>query len=123
TWNVGGTTQDPNIAVVGELCDLVDAQFAAQPALAARFPRSPGAQGQRARSLMEHVRDRPGHDRRYAVDSGKIRTRLGFSASTSLAQGLGATVRWYLDNESWWRGVVSGEYRQWYARQYEAGRA
>ncbi|MGH8134626.1 MAG: dTDP-glucose 4,6-dehydratase, partial [Steroidobacteraceae bacterium] len=52
TWNVGGTTQDPNIAVVGELCDLVDAQFAAQPALAARFPRSPGAQGQRARSLM-----------------------------------------------------------------------
>jgi dTDP-glucose 4,6-dehydratase len=120
TWNVGGNTQDPNIAVVGMMCDLVDAACASQPQLAARFPRSAAAHGKSSRSLMQHVRDRPGHDRRYAVDSGKIRQRLKFSAATSLAAGLAQTVRWYLDNESWWRDVVSGEYRQWYARQYAA---
>jgi dTDP-glucose 4,6-dehydratase len=66
---------------------------------------------------MQHVRDRPGHDRRYAVDSGKI-TRLGFAAQTPLAVGLASTVRWYLENERWWRAIISGEYRGWYARQY-----
>ena len=120
TWNIGGSTQQPNLVVVGTVCDLVDQAFAAEPALAARFPRSPPAQRQRARTLIEHVRDRPGHDRRYAVDSRKIGGRLGFRAATPLAAGLEATVRWYLDNEPWWRGVVSGEYRQWYARQYPA---
>lgn len=52
------------------------------------------------------------------MDSGKIRRELGFSPAIRLDQGLEDTVRWYLDNESWWRAVVSGEYRQWYARQY-----
>ena len=118
TWNIGGSTQEPNLVVVSTVCDLVDQAFAAEPALAARFPRSPAAQRQRARTLIEHVRDRPGHDRRYAVDSGKISGRLGFRAATALQAGLEATVRWYLDNEPWWRGVASGEYRQWYARQY-----
>jgi len=120
TWNVGGSTQDPNLAVVGAVCDLTDRAFAALPALARRFPRSAAAQGRSARSLIQHVRDRPGHDRRYAVDAGKIRTRLGFAPATALDRGLEETVRWYLDNESWWRSVVSGEYRQWYARQYAA---
>ena len=118
TWNIGGSTQETNLVVVGTVCDLVDQAFAAEPGLAARFPRSAPAQRQRARTLIEHVRDRPGHDRRYAVDSGKISHRLGFRAATPLAAGLEATVRWYLDNEPWWRGVASGEYRQWYARQY-----
>jgi dTDP-glucose 4,6-dehydratase len=120
TWNVGGATQDPNIAVVGALCDLVDEAFGARPELAKRFPRSPCARRQPARSLITHVRDRPGHDRRYAVDASKIRERLGFVPGVSLAEGLGQTVRWYLEHESWWRGVVSGEYRQWYSRQYGA---
>ncbi len=122
TWNIGGSTQEPNLAVVGTVCDLVDHAFAAEPALAARFPRSAPAQGRSARSLIEHVRDRPGHDRRYAVDSGKIARLLGFRAATPLQAGLGATVRWYLDNEAWWRAVASGEYRQWYARQYPGTR-
>ena len=68
---------------------------------------------------MQHVRDRPGHDRRYAVDGDKI-AGLGFTPQTPLLAGLGATVRWYLENETWWRGIVSGEYRHWYARQYAA---
>jgi dTDP-glucose 4,6-dehydratase len=118
TWNIGGSTQDPNLAVVGTVCDLVDRAFAVEPALAARFPRSPPAQARPARTLIEHVRDRPGHDRRYAVDAGKIHRRLGFRATTQLRAGLETTVRWYLENEAWWRGVASGEYRQWYARQY-----
>jgi len=118
TWNIGGSTQLPNLEVVGTVCDLVDQAFAAEPARAARFPRSPPAQGRAARTLIEHVRDRPGHDRRYAVDSDKIARRLGFRAATPLRTGLEATVCWYLENEGWWRSVVSGEYRQWYARQY-----
>ncbi len=118
TWNVGGGTQEPNIIVVGRLCDLIDAAFAADAALARRFPHSPAARGGSGRSLMQHVRDRPGHDRRYAVDSGRIRARLGFQAGTALAAGLEATVHWYLSHEDWWQSVVSGEYRQWYARQY-----
>ena len=118
TWNVGGATQDPNLAVVGALCDLLDEAFAARPELSKRFPRSPSARGEPSRTLITHVRDRPGHDRRYAVDASKIRERLGFVPSVSLAAGLRETVRWYLEHESWWRGVVSGEYREWYARQY-----
>jgi dTDP-glucose 4,6-dehydratase len=118
TWNVGGTTQDPNITVVSAVCDLVDAAFAADPRLTRRFGRSAAAQGRPARTLMQHVRDRPGHDRRYAVDSAKIRGRLGFVAATGLAAGLAQTVNWYLEREDWWRAVVSGEYRDWYARQY-----
>ena len=118
TWNVGGANQDPNLAVVGAVCDLIDRAFAADPRLSRRFPASAPAQGRPGRSLIHHVRDRPGHDRRYAVDSGKIRRRLHFTIATPLAAGLEATVRWYLDNETWWRAVVSGEYRQWYARQY-----
>ena len=106
--------------MVATVCDLIDRAFAAQPQLASRYPRSAPAQGRAARSLIQHVRDRPGHDRRYAVDAQKIHARLGFSPATSLAQGLAATVRWYLENEAWWRDVLSGEYRQWYARQYAA---
>jgi dTDP-glucose 4,6-dehydratase len=122
TWNVGGDTQDPNITVVGMLCDLVDQCFAQEPQLRQRFPQSAAARGAPARSLMQHVRDRLGHDRRYAVDSTRLSQRLGFRAATSLAVGLAHTVRWYLDNESWWRAVVSGEYREWYARQYGGAR-
>jgi dTDP-glucose 4,6-dehydratase len=117
TWNVGGGSSEPNIRIVESVCDLVDEEFRQRAELKSRFPRSAPAQGRPARTLMQHVRDRPGHDRRYAVDAGKI-TRLGFMPQTSLAAGLAATVRWYLDNESWWRSIVSGEYRSWYARQY-----
>ncbi len=83
---------------------------------ASRRVRSPPARS--SRSLIQHVRDRPGHDRRYCVDSSKLRERLGFSAATTLAAGLAGTVQWYLANDAWWRPILSGEYRDWYARQY-----
>jgi dTDP-glucose 4,6-dehydratase len=118
TWNIGGSSNDCNLKVVEMLCELIDGAFTSEPALAKRFPRSALASGRPSRSLIQHVRDRPGHDRRYAVDAGKI-ARLGFTLQTSLATGLAATVRWYLENEAWWRSIVSGEYRRWYERQYE----
>jgi dTDP-glucose 4,6-dehydratase len=123
TWNVGGGTQDTNIEVVGRVCDLVDAAFAADPALKRRFPASAAAAGRASRNLMTHVRDRPGHDRRYAVNIGRIREQLGFAPATALAAGLERTVRWYLDNEAWWRDVASGAYRLWYERQYASSRS
>jgi dTDP-glucose 4,6-dehydratase len=117
TWNVGGVSSEPNIKVVEAVCQLVDEEFRQCAEFKARYPRSAPAQERPSCSLMQHVRDRPGHDRRYAVDGSKV-ARLGFTPQTSLAVGLAATVRWYLENEIWWRGIVSGEYRKWYARQY-----
>ena len=103
--------------MVETVCDLVDQELACGEDLAMRYPRSPPAQGKPSRTLIQYVRDRPGHDRRYAVDSSKI-GGLGFATRTPLAAGLAATVRWYLENESWWRAIVNGEYRHWYANQY-----
>jgi dTDP-glucose 4,6-dehydratase len=117
TWNVGGGSTEPNVKVVEAVCRLVDEEFRQQPELRTRYPRSAPARGQPSQSLITYVKDRPGHDRRYAVDSGKI-AQLGFHSRVGLDAGLAATVRWYLENESWWRAIVSGEYRGWYARQY-----
>jgi dTDP-glucose 4,6-dehydratase len=121
TWNVGSSGGDTNLAIVQALCDLVDAALTADASLAQRFPQSAVAAGRSSRSLIEHVRDRPGHDRRYCVDCSKLRGRLGFSAATTLAAGLAGTVQWYLANDAWWRPILSGEYRDWYARQYPNG--
>jgi dTDP-glucose 4,6-dehydratase len=121
TWNVGGSSGATNLQVVEMLCELVDIAFAADGALAAGFSHSAPASGKRSRELIEHVRDRPGHDRRYCVDSSKLRSRLGFSPAVSLREGLEATVTWYLRNALWWRPVLSGDYRNWYARQYARG--
>ncbi len=72
----------------------------------------------RPESLMRHVPDRPGHDRRYAIDDGKIRAELGVAPQVSFEEGIRATVRWYLENEAWWRAVRSGEYLSFYDRWY-----
>jgi len=69
-------------------------------------------------SLITFVRDRPGHDRRYAIDPGKLREELGWEPQTSFQEGLQKTVRWYLDNRGWWEKVKSGEYLEYYARMY-----
>ena len=69
-------------------------------------------------TLIQFVKDRPGHDRRYAIDATKIRTELGWSAAHTFERGLEATVRWYVDNAAWWEGVNSGAYRQYFETQY-----
>ncbi len=111
-----------NIDIVHHVCALLDAQFAADASLAARSPDCPAARGAACASLITYVQDRPGHDRRYAIDPTTIATQLGFEPAESLETGLRRTVEWYLANEPWWRGVMDGSYRDWMAANYETRR-
>jgi dTDP-glucose 4,6-dehydratase len=111
TYNVGGRNQWRNIDLVRLLCSLVDEAFAGDPRLARTFPRSPATSGRSAETLITLVADRPGHDRRYALDSSKIERELGFCPRESFETGIRKTVRWYLANPAWWRAVLDGTYR------------
>lgn len=117
-YNIGGEAECSNIDLVHLLCDLIDRAFAADPALAGRFPDAPPARGGRCRDLIGFVADRPGHDRRYAIDAGLVRSELGFAPRESFASGMAGTVAWYLDNQSWWQAVIDGSYADWITRQY-----
>lgn len=97
-YNVGGDAECENILVVRTICALLD-------------ERRPLDDGRRRESLITHVRDRPGHDRRYAIDAGKIRNDLGWRPAHAFADGLAHTVDWYLDNQDWVRRVLDGSYR------------
>ena len=113
TYNLGGNCERPNIDLVRMLCEVIDRLFSQRPELRARFLACPAARGARCETLIEFVRDRPGHDRRYAVDTTKAAGELDFLPLTSLESGLAATVGWYVDHEWWWTAVLSGRYRQW----------
>jgi dTDP-glucose 4,6-dehydratase len=102
-YNIGGNAEKRNLEVVHALCD----------ALQALRPREGGY-----RELITHVADRPGHDRRYAIDARKIREELGWSPRETFASGLARTVRWYLGNAAWVAQVRSGEYRRWIETNY-----
>ncbi|HYF40107.1 MAG TPA: dTDP-glucose 4,6-dehydratase [Gemmatimonadales bacterium] len=118
TYNVGGRNEWKNIDIVRLLCRLVDQEFTSDPLLAQRFPASPAASGRASEKLISFVKDRPGHDRRYAIDASKIEQALGFVPRESFEGGIRKTLRWYLANESWWRAVMDGSYRDWMLRQY-----
>ena len=118
TYNVGGRNGWRNLDVVHLLCGLLDEAFAVDRSLTARFPGSPAAKGRRSAELITFVKDRPGHDRRYAVDTARIERELGFTPRESFETGLRRTVGWYLEHEAWWRGVMDGSYRDWVRRQY-----
>ena len=120
TYNIGGGAELPNIAVIDTLCAAVDAAFAADPALATRFPDAPAAKGQATAMLKTFVTDRPGHDRRYAIDETKARRELGYAPGRTFEQGFAATLDWYLAYEPWWRAVMDGSYRDWVATNYSA---
>ena len=120
TYNVGGRAELENIELVGMICDLADAQIAAHPDLKYRFPKSLPASGKTSRSLMTFVADRPGHDRRYAINCTKIERQLGFRPLVAPANGLEATIHWFVENTTWSRSVHGRTYRQWLARQYGA---
>jgi dTDP-glucose 4,6-dehydratase len=114
TYNVGGENEIPNIELVGQICDAVGTRLAAEAELRSRFPNAPAD----PRGLITFVKDRPGHDRRYAVDTRKIAAELGFRPRRNFGEGLAATVDWYIANEAWWRSIQSGEYRNWVASHY-----
>jgi dTDP-glucose 4,6-dehydratase len=106
TYNVGGGQELPNLAVIEEICRTVDAAFAADPSLAARFPDAPAARGRPTAELKTFVEDRKGHDRRYAIDEAKIRGELGYAPARDFATGFAETLAWYLANEGWWRPLL-----------------
>jgi dTDP-glucose 4,6-dehydratase len=104
TYNIGGWNEKPNIEIVQTICDLVDEMAPTN--------------GASRRELIAYVKDRPGHDRRYAMDASKIERELGWRPKETLDSGLRKTVRWYLDNPEWVADVTSGGYRQWIATHY-----
>ncbi len=104
TYNIGGWNEKPNIEIVETICQLVDEM-------------APAA-GTSRKDLITYVKDRPGHDRRYAIDARKIERELGWKPKETFETGIRKTVRWYLENEQWVRDVTSGSYRQWIATHY-----
>lgn len=105
TYNIGGNNQKPNLDVVETICSLMDELSPNDPVVPHR-------------QLITFVQDRPGHDRRYAIDTTKIEQELGWKPRETFETGLRKTVRWYLDHMEWVAEVTSGAYRQWIATQY-----
>ncbi len=104
TYNIGGWNEMPNLDIVHTVCGLLD-----------EFQPSPDGPATR---LITYVKDRPGHDRRYAIDAGKIYRELGWKPAESFETGIRKTVKWYLDNMGWVNNVASGAYREWIGKQY-----
>jgi dTDP-glucose 4,6-dehydratase len=104
TYNIGGWMEKPNIEIVKTICHLVDEAM----------PRASGSRLE----LITFVKDRPGHDRRYAMDARKIERELGWRPKETFETGIRKTVRWYLEHQDWVREVSSGSYRQWIATHY-----
>jgi dTDP-glucose 4,6-dehydratase len=110
TYNVGGWNEKPNIEIVKTVCALLDAL-------------RPRADGQSYASQIAYVKDRPGHDRRYAIDARKIERELGWKPAETFESGIRKTVQWYLDHPEWVQRVQSGAYREWVQKQYAGGAA
>jgi dTDP-glucose 4,6-dehydratase len=117
-YNIGGNAETANIEVVRTLCALTDGALASRAELRAAFPASPAAAGQRATELIEHVRDRPGHDRRYAIDYRKAAAEIRYAPTRDLARGLSETLQWYLSNRSWWEALLGRDYSAWMENNY-----
>ncbi|MCB4366210.1 dTDP-glucose 4,6-dehydratase [Hydrogenophaga taeniospiralis] len=107
TYNVGGWNEKPNIEIVRTVCTLLD-------------ELQPRADGQPYSSQVSYVKDRPGHDRRYAIDASKIHRELGWKPAETFDSGIRKTVMWYLEHSDWVAHVQSGDYRHWIGQQYGA---
>ncbi len=105
TYNIGGNNECSNLGFVHQLCDVVDDLLG----------RAPGS----SRKLITFVKDRPGHDQRYAIDASKIKAELGWEPTIGVEEGLQRTAKWYLNNTEWLERVTSGAYREYYAQQYQ----
>ncbi|MGQ1891766.1 dTDP-glucose 4,6-dehydratase [Thermophagus sp. OGC60D27] len=105
TYNIGGNNEWTNIDLIRKLCQVMDKAL----------NRKPGE----SEKLITFVKDRAGHDKRYAIDSSKLMNELGWRPSLQFEQGLEKTVKWYLDNEEWLNSVITGEYANYYAQQYD----
>ena len=108
TYNVGGWNEKPNVEIVNTVCALLD-------------ELRPKADGTSYSAQITYVKDRPGHDRRYAIDARKLERELGWKPAETFETGIRKTVQWYLDNPEWVADVQSGVYREWVSRQYTEG--
>jgi dTDP-glucose 4,6-dehydratase len=117
-YNIGGGVESENLKLIETLCAVADEALGQDPDLCSRFSACPAARGGKSSTLIQFVKDRPGHDRRYAIDCGKIERELGYHAQMTLARGLRATFAWYLANEPWWRAVMDGSYQRWIETHY-----
>jgi len=106
TYNVGGWNEKANLDVVNTLCAILDQE-------------QPRADGLSYDEQITFVKDRPGHDRRYAIDASKLERELGWKPAETFESGIRKTVRWYLDNQSWVNNITSGAYRDWVSKQYQ----
>jgi dTDP-glucose 4,6-dehydratase len=106
TYNVGGWNEKPNLEVVHTICDILD-------------ELKPRADGQSYKSQITFVKDRPGHDRRYAIDATKLEKELGWKPAETFETGIRKTVQWYLDNQAWVENITSGQYMKWVEKQYQ----
>jgi dTDP-glucose 4,6-dehydratase len=106
TYNVGGWNEKPNLEVVNTICCILD-------------ELRPKSDGSSYASQITYVKDRPGHDRRYAIDATKLERELGWKPAETFDTGIRKTVQWYLDNQEWTNGVLSGSYRDWLKKQYK----
>jgi len=95
-YNIGGDSEQTNLALTKMLLDALD----------------------KDESMLEYVTDRPGHDRRYAIDASKIQNELGWRPQVDFADGLKQTVQWYIDNQKWWQAIKTGDYLKYYQQQY-----
>jgi len=118
-YNIGGASETANIDIVRSLCALMDERMAADASLRTAFPQSPAAAGRRSEELITFVRDRPGHDRRYAIDFRKATRELGYAPARNLAQGLRETLAWYLGNTGWWQALLGTDYSAWIDKNYK----
>lgn len=106
TYNVGGWNEKPNLEVVRTICNILD-------------KLKPRADGQSYQSQITFVKDRPGHDRRYAIDASKLEKELGWKPAETFETGIRKTVQWYLDNQAWVENITSGQYMKWVEKQYQ----
>jgi len=104
TYNIGGFNEWTNIDLITMLCELIDK----------KLDRPAGS----SKKLITYVKDRPGHDRRYAIDATKIKNELGWKPSVTFEEGLSETISWYLNNTAWLQNVTSGGYKEYYKKQY-----
>ncbi len=118
-YNIGGDNERPNIEIVHRICEILGSRFDADGSLAERFPDCPLATGGAAKDLITHVADRPGHDRRYAIDFEKAASEIDYRPAETFESGFAATVDWYLGHHAWWSSVMDGSYRNWLETNYE----
>lgn len=107
TYNIGGWNEKPNLDVVHKICGILD-------------ELAPRADGEPYADQITYVTDRPGHDRRYAIDATKINHELGWKPAETFDTGIKKTVQWYLDNQSWVKNITSGEYKNWIEKNYNS---